>query len=479
VGWFEEGVCGGARTDPRIFRDYFETFRRDLTLVAEFPYTDKVFRDSYYNYHAAKYRAVGRDCMRVFLFEVELGLTSIPSGLPKARLQKHFLGYIVLRPLTERPFGRAMISPRALTDHGFLSCLSTSTCSFVGEKLKVSAFPHESQDGETHSCAETAVWSIFEYYGNQYAEHRPVLPSTVIAALQQGAFRRLLPSKGLSIFEIGRALQHLGHGTQIYAKDSLDPKQFLRYLHYLVESGIPVIAGLGGDGPNDGHAIVVTGHSDKEMALPEPVEAANGLNIYDTADFPHRLVTIDDNLAPYATIDPNCPGEFYDGDRQNCKLTHFVVPLHRHMLMDVVRASELIQRILSRSDLGVQKVSDESAVVKRVLLTGGRSFKQWLTTSPMIDPLYRNMILMTQLPRFVWICELSTPENYLAGWANGFMVLDATGDATLDSLLHYLFNGYILQVDHGGRDYWQKTETLRFRPYQNNLKGEWCQWGKE
>lgn len=90
---------------------------------------------------------------------------------------------------------------------GMCICKASIPSTCMGIKMRVSGFPHSSQDGEMMSCAETTVWSILEYFGNKYSEYRPVMPSDILAALKPFAYERQLPSGGLSFEQISSALK--------------------------------------------------------------------------------------------------------------------------------------------------------------------------------------------------------------------------------------------------------------------------------
>ena len=45
-----------------------DELKEDVFFVIEYPYVDKVYRDSYYNYYASKHYSYQRDCIRVSLF---------------------------------------------------------------------------------------------------------------------------------------------------------------------------------------------------------------------------------------------------------------------------------------------------------------------------------------------------------------------------------------------------------------------------
>jgi len=485
IPWFTEFLGTDIDSDTKgKFQKYLSALRDDLVLVAEHPYTDKVFRDSYYHFHAAKYRSIPRNCMRVFLFEQDVSFSKSPLLADQEALQKAFLGYFVLRPLPSHPFGRAMISPKAFKQKDFVCCLSVSTCGFFGHKLHVAAYPHESQDSETHSCAETAIWTIFEYYGNLYSEHRPVLPTDITRTLQAGSPRRLLPSKGLSVIEIARALQNLGHDTQTFSRGAgkMSDQDFFRYLHYLIESGIPVVLSLelanSQTGSKDGHAVIAMGHTLKTNAqCPDPAKTQDEIRLFDSADICCDLVSIDDNKPPYTVLCPKNPGTAYgESYRSDSKILQFIVPLHRHMYMDVIGASKLIHNILLHPQIGIPRFTRKIDIFYRILLTGSRSFKHWLLQDPGFSPTLKEIVIGTAMPRFVWICELSRPKDYAAGKANGFMVIDATGPVSESSLLLNLFAGKITLFTADGTSEYYSCGTFSFGQYKNNLKGAWSNW---
>jgi hypothetical protein len=37
------------------------------------------------------------------------------------------------------------------------------------------------QDTETHTCAESSLWSLLNYYGSGYKNYQPLLPSDELA----------------------------------------------------------------------------------------------------------------------------------------------------------------------------------------------------------------------------------------------------------------------------------------------------------
>jgi hypothetical protein len=301
----------------------------------------------------------------------------------------------------------------------------------------------------------------------------------------------------LSILEIAKALQHLGHGTQTYARSVIaDDRVFFRFLNIMVESGIPVIVGFdllqGKENPDDpdnpvitkrdGHAIVITGHGDKRgTPLPAPDMTCGAIEILDAADIAVDLVSMDDNLPPYTLFSLTEPAREYksSGYNESSRVQQFIVPLHRHMYLDIKAASDLFGHILTSTEIGLPKFVQSGKFVKRIFLTGGRSWKAWVLQEPAIVPSMKSVVVATALPRFVWVCEVSSEKNYNQSKANGFIVVDATGPAEEGSILLYCFAGKMFAKKETGEWDFVGFGGVIFGQYQNNLKGEWSKWGME
>jgi hypothetical protein len=46
--------------------------KKDVWFVLEYPYVDKHYRDTYYSYYSSKLKKIGRDCIRVHIFQKEI-----------------------------------------------------------------------------------------------------------------------------------------------------------------------------------------------------------------------------------------------------------------------------------------------------------------------------------------------------------------------------------------------------------------------
>jgi len=416
----------------------------DLYCVIEYPYVDKVYRDSYYHYYSSKHFTYQRDCIRVSLFDKKISYKDFLDKENHQELNESFLGYFVLRPTINALFGRSLINPMAFEKNKLKIISCKANCLVYGVKLEVTGFPHSSQDGETIKCAETTIWALMEYFGTKYPEYKPALPAKINQALKRFSYQRQLPSNGLTMDQISFALKEFGFGTRIYAAYAYG-ETLHEIIDYYVESGIPVIVGL--QSGNIGHVIIAIGKKYVEKIDWEEIKEnqidKNGSDLgrLETTSISSSYVVQDDNLIPYRSIDLNNPGEYYDDeDCSNYKIDSIVVPLYPKIYLEAVVAKELAIQILRDRNVGYNFGSD---YVFRFYLTSSRSFKNHVTSMPNMKNALKNNILLTKMPKFIWCAEIYTKAGFieLDKKAIGIVVLDAT-EANQESIDALIFAGY-------------------------------------
>jgi hypothetical protein len=189
--------------DPAIetdLADFFDLLQDKLFCFIEYPYVDRIYRDTYYTYFSTKHNDYPRDCIRVAFFELPLKEVHFRRSNYIQLLQRTFRGFMIIRPTFPNIIGRTLIDPRAFRQRNFQICHYSAGVLINGIKLNATGFPFSSQDGESISCAETTLWGIMEYFGNKYADYQPVSPSKIISVLDQHAKKRLLYRIGHSYY---------------------------------------------------------------------------------------------------------------------------------------------------------------------------------------------------------------------------------------------------------------------------------------
>jgi hypothetical protein len=450
-----------------------DEFNEGYYFFIEYPYVDKVYRDSYYNYYSSKHYTYQRDCIRIAIFEEKVEIDDFLNEDRHVHLNKKYLGYFILRPTVNAILGRSIISPNAFKQNDFNICKCKTDSIIYGVKLEVEGFPHSSQDGETIKCAETTIWTIMEYFGNKYANYRPTLPGSIHETLKNITFQRQLPSNGLTMNEISYALKECGFGTRVYSAESYKD-EIHDIIDGYIESGIPVVLGL--QSGEIGHVVVAIGKQKvtkinwNEVPISEYDRDGKTVQLYDSTSIETNYVIQDDNLLPYRIISLDEPGKHYDdADCKKYEIDSVVVPLYPKIYLEAVVAKKLAIEIVKDKTVGFDF---EDNFVFRFFLTSSRSFKNHITKLNNLDKVIKNNILITKMPKFIWCGEFydSNAFESMEKLAKGIIILDAT-EADKESIVALIFAGYPDRCISFNEN---KFVTLQYKfenyRYYNNLK---------
>lgn len=415
----------------------------NLYCFIEYPYVDRIFRDSYYSYYSSKHYPYKRDCIRVSLFEGAITILDFVNSKNHPSLQEKYLGYFIIRPLPNAIFGRSIINPKAFKSNDINICFTQSNVSVFGAKLSTIGFPHSAQDVETISCAETTIWALMEYFSTKYPDYHPTLPSKIHKTLESISFERQLPSNGLTMDQISFALKKYGFGPRIYSSKFVDLESLTQV--YL-ESGIPVVLGLE-NSEGDGHAILAIGKRHNSIDFDSfvkrslKIDDTEEVQYFDSSDFKDSLVVQDDNLFPYEVISFDMPGEHYDekSPGKSYHIDSMIVPLYPKIYLEAYMAKELIKQIITDSEIGTELEDD---FILRFYLTSSRSFKNHITRQEKMTDDSKFDIISIKMPKFIWCAEIYKKENYLGNKeASNLILLDAT-EADYENFDALIFAGY-------------------------------------
>lgn len=414
---------------------YFSMLISNLVVVVEYPYVDKVFRNSYYRYYAGKAEYTSRDCIRLsFLIDTKPSLANKEMNPDIWTTQ--YQGFMVLRPTELNIVGRNGISPGIYNNRDFVICKTNLPASVNGLKLEVEAFPASSQDEETMVCAETAVWSLMEYYGNKYAEYSPVRPSHIIKLLKNKIFERQLPSSGLTNDQICYLLKNLNF--QPVVRPITDDADGYAEIGSYVESGIPIVLTINNAEDYDNervdnliaHALLCIGH---ENVTPDAIDEVEGVkkdgypSIVDYDKIKKRYVFIDDNFPAYAMDYLDSPTGRYNvdyvplkADWLACKIKFAIVPLYEKILL-----LPGLVKVMAKTFLYYLRIDEDKEITMRTFLASSRSYRDYVCRSSMQSEM-KELILNLYLPKFIWVVELSTRQGLKENYAEGLMLFDST-----------------------------------------------------
>lgn len=400
-------------------RKHLEVLRPELMMVVETEYVDAVFRDSFYNYFSTKLKPYYRNCVRLSFFEPGFSTVEDFFKLPEEEVQRLYLGFMVLRPIG-KCIGRNIISPKAKIApyNNVKVTLANFQATCLGVKLAVEGFPHASQDGEFMTCAETTTWNLMEYFGNKYSLYKPILPSEIINNLHTYSPERMVPSSGLTLQQISMAIEQQGFSALPYTRKD---KRFEELFACYVESGLPLAVIVSSD--QGGHAVVCVGRNDVERTKMNLgfYDGTNGYIVWNLNM--HDFVFNDDNRPSYQIDNFSTPTPYLT----NAKIIAFVVPLHKKIYLPAEQA-------IDKSKFFVTKdfTNDNPSVIK-TYLTSCRSYREYIRRNNDFSEEQKIAYLKIEMPKFIWVTEVSSQKDFLQSKVNSLVILDATSPASSDN----------------------------------------------
>lgn len=464
--------CLSNKIYQNILKPHFDTLRDDICFFAETNYVDFFYRDSYYHYFSSKLKPYSRDCIRLSLFIGEVNEEDFSDPFKYDSLRERYQGFYVLRPTFPHIMGRSVISPNALKNNEMRICSCAFNTTVNGLKFKVIGFPHSSQDTEIITCAETTLWAIMEYFGGKYPYYMPTLPSKIIQQLNALSFERQIPSKGLGIHQISFALKEFGFGTRIYSRKDYTV-EFESILSCYVESGIPLVVAIENKEETIAHALLVIGRENDCTSKIDGIERLDhnkDIDIFDYDAVPKRFVFVDDNMPVYQKACLSKPVDHYrDDEWRECIISHFIVPLYSKIYLEAYEAKRYVRELLLS---GLHSFDGISQIVMKVFLASSRSYKHELMRNKGVQGELKTLILEMQLPKFIWVGEISTKLLIKEKMANGLMILDATEpNRNYNPLILSIFDGNLLEFQNSSGIYKKKELYFEpFRVYDQNLK---------
>jgi hypothetical protein len=176
-------------------------------------------------------------------------------------------------------------------------------------------------------------------------------------------------------------------------------------------------------------------------------------------------------MPSYCLADLETPALHYqNANWHNCEITFFIVPLYPKIYLEAYEAKKFIQLLLvSAFDL---KPNED--IFLRSYLTSSRSYKHELMLNATFDPNLKTLILESNMPKFIWVCEISTKDLIKKQLANGIILLDAT-EANTQNFKPLICASYMgSYISHNSVGGFFDRNSLILNPFSiftNNLKG--------
>lgn len=422
---------------------------RPFTIVQENYHIDRSFRDTYYMYFSNQHFNVKRFSLRLSFFIGEYGLERYFSSEEgnSDELERNFIGCCVINPLIAGSLGRTLIAPQyALRSEDMPAYmrLSEFKVHIYGRTLSVRAFPYRMQDQETMCCAEVTLLNMLEYYSNSYNDYKAVVPSEIIEKVKEHSHERVLPSRGITYPVLTKVLSEFGFSPRMYNISAISEFKYSaihredelrRWLHYYIESGIPVAINLAPVGiVGTGHSVVCIGHGRAKDVLKTRAyknrwipweEKEHTHPIINSADFYEDYVVVDDNQPVYQVRKFKNLSLYSD-----MKVVDLAVPLYKRMFLDAPNAFSIIRSLLHSEQFGIDEwaknfLDEGESVIIRMFMASSCSYKAFRMKT--LSELYvKELYTLIPMPRFIWVCELYRVSDYDNLMSFGEIVIDAT-----------------------------------------------------
>ncbi len=392
-------------------------------VLVEHGYVDKDYRSTFYNFYAKKGRLYQPDCVRLHFFDETVRYDEVSANIVchDHRPCDHYFGYIVLRPTLVATLGRSLLSPDIRKGARGSAIQSVHFANLLGHRLPVWGFPSMAQHVDIAVCAHVSCWAILRYYSETFSQHREYLIHDITKLAAPFDPGGLLPSLGFSVLEAERVFQAAGCfpllvGRPEPSSSASDLAFFSQLLAYL-ESGFPLFVEI----ESKAHAVVVVGHNWKQPAESPPALASHGWTQVET------LMTIDDNLLPYATVPLDSTGTTSASPGYTADLfTSFIVALPEKICYPA-DAIEVYSRTLKGVLERARRPNQEALELQRYFITTIARLREHAREhQTFLGDNLVDLIMHLDTAQFVWIIEYGS----VAQWNEKKVAARAIVDAT-------------------------------------------------
>jgi hypothetical protein len=444
-----EDLCEGPLS-PVDHSTLEECLGEARTVLVEREYIDKDYRNAYSSYYSKKFSRLSSRAVRLHLFNVVVTEEMLLDASFVDRLMEAssvdvededrsttpgYIGFVVLRPTPYSRIGRCILDPARLKrpwTEATRGCATRFKANVMGHTLDVRAFPHMSQDTEVHTCAQTAVWSLFRYLSRRYTHYPESYPHDIAMLNDDLRCGRPLPGRGLYMDQITAMFGRFGLAAEMYTKDEIaeivrtsspswaaiqdtgdlkpDDDRMLMLLHWYLDSGMPPVLGV------PGHAVVAFG-----VDYADSPQVGRPGRIVPATDYVTSIVANDDNHAPYQRVlrAPSAKPTYGVLD-----VDAAVVPMPDKVYLTADQADQIATDILAGFD-PEDCFGNDTVLVRRLFCTSSKNYKTFRRAAQ--DPVTR-LLLKQPMPHFVWIAEYCPIDEWRPS-APRFaieVVLDAT-----------------------------------------------------
>jgi hypothetical protein len=435
-----------ARIEEKIhavyFREYFEHLRA-LTIVVENDYIDHDFLEDFAAYYVRCFEQYPRSCRRLHFFSAEVdqaGFSAMLAGDAAigTTLQKSYLGFVVVRPLPERVFGRTCLRCYPPGDGRHFPITREYKANLFGLDLSVETIAFQEQDRAVAACATSALWSVFHGTGYKF-HHRIPSPVEITrnATAKERGSRAIPATDGLTLTQMADAVRACD--LEPYCLPGTEPDFMRAAIYAYLCAGIPILMDgelfegsrlpekLSGEGeaipPLGVHGVAVTGFFLGKRPKPE----ADGFTLLSSRI--EKFYCHDDRVGPFARMEleaqPADPGTTIlttSMSESNDRIGDWVylpdallIPLYHKIRVPFVRVYQEVRafdkylRTLRTlpdddgDDISAGPAVDIPELEWDIRLTTVNDYKRECIGDARVSE--RRSILESRMPKFIWLAR--------------------------------------------------------------------------
>lgn len=429
-----------AKSQLTYFGEYFSTLGAS-TIVVENEYVDRDYLEDFAGYYVRCFHTYRRTAARLHFFTCEFGAPEIDGllsgsdhGLSPEDLQKHYLGFIVVKPLPQAMIGRTCLRTYPV-DGGRRQypIIRRYDTNLFGVELAVDTFAFQEQDTVAAACATSALWSAFHGTGSVFHHALPSPVEITRAATRQSPpVTRALPNQdGLTPLQMAEAVRSVGLEPLVVAAG--DDYTLKATVYAYTRAQIPPLLGAAlidptlpqGYREQGLHAMTITGFG---LGASAPVPDPDGFRL--RAYRIDQFYVHDDQVGPFARmpfLGDGVLGTSWPTSNRGATLVAqpnlLILPLYHKIRIRL--QSILAVAVPFDAQLEILRATGHIPLTERiewdVYLTSVNQLKSELMSAAPHPTTNRRDVLLHSMPRFLWRATAS---------AAGKTVLDLLFDAT-------------------------------------------------
>ncbi len=248
-------------------------------IVVEHNYIDGDYLDDYVSFYARCHQDYRRKCKRVHFFsaikdsldfsESELNdlLISSDDSDEIKEFRNAYLGFLIVRPLTQAVVGRTLLKPYGPSTESERKypAVQKYPVNLLGIELTIESLPFQEQDSVVSACATVALWSCLVHAARLFGI-RASKPAQITMTSSLPRRGRTIPSSGLLAEEVCSAIREAGLEPELFEVVAVEEKGrnfWLALIYAYLNAKLPIFLGVDcctNGKLEDKHAITISGY---------------------------------------------------------------------------------------------------------------------------------------------------------------------------------------------------------------------------